>query len=126
MSRGPILLVEDNLLNRKLVVRLLSWHGFEVGEAGSVAEAEAWLDGNVPRLILMDVSLPGEDGLTFVRRLRTGGRVAVPIVAVTAHAMAGDCERALEAGCDAYLSKPLDLEALVSTVSQLCATGGGR
>ena len=115
-----ILLVEDNPLNRKLVVRVLANRGYRLAEAEDAPGAEAWLSGNAPALILMDVSLPGEDGLSFVRRLRARGGRRIPIVAVTAHAMAGDRDRALEAGCDAYLPKPVDLGLLIKTVEALC------
>lgn len=119
MSALTVLVVEDNALNRKLVVRYLESCGYRVGLAENTAEAERFIASDSAAVILMDVSLPGEDGLSLVRRLRRREGFTTPIVAVTAHAMAGDCERALEAGCDAYLSKPIDLHLLRETVQAL-------
>ncbi len=111
-----ILIVEDNPLNQKLAVRYLQSRGFYTRVAGTTLEAEARIAEAIPRVILMDLSLPGEDGLTLVRRLRQKDGPRIPIIALTAHAMAGDCERALAAGCDFYLSKPVDFTALLSTI----------
>lgn len=118
---SEILLVEDNRLNRKLVSRFLQSRGFTISSVETVAEAEKWLEANRPAVVLLDVALPGEDGLNLVLRLRARESGHTPVVAVTAHAMPGDRERALAAGCDAYLSKPIDLGLLLSTVRQLCA-----
>lgn len=122
LAGQTLLLVEDNPLNQKLLVRFFEGKGYAVEVAGCTQEAEAWLVTGNPSLVLMDVSLPGEDGLTFVRRMREGGGLQMPVVAVTAHAMSGDCDRALEAGCAAYLAKPLDLKVLLDTVTALCAS----
>lgn len=114
-----VLIVEDNALNQKLLARFLSSRGFPVLLAGSTAEAEAILRREGPRLILMDVSLPGEDGLSFVRRLRAGavpGSAAVPVVAITAHALAADREHALDSGCQDHLTKPVDLRQVEAVV----------
>ena len=118
---SKILLVEDNRLNRKLVSRFLEARGFEVASVETVAEAESWLAAHRPAVVLLDVALPGEDGLTLVRRLRERESIHTPVVALTAHAMPGDRERALAAGCDVYLSKPVHLGRLLSTVRELCA-----
>jgi CheY-like chemotaxis protein len=120
-----LLLVEDNPLNQKLVTCFLTGKGYAVAVAGSTQEAERWLEGRVAALILLDVSLPGEDGLTFVRRLRLRPGFATPVLALTAHAMPGDRDLALGAGCDAYLSKPLDLAVLLQTVRDLVSQGRG-
>lgn len=111
-----VLLVEDNPLNQKLVVRFLESNGHKVAVAETAADADAWLQTHDPPVILVDVSLPGEDGLSFVRRLRRRVGPDVPVIAVTAHAMAGDCEKALDAGCHAYLAKPLNLNTLLELV----------
>ena len=120
-TQPTLLLLEDNPLNQKLLVRFFGRKGFEVQVADCTSAAEALLATLQPVLVLVDVSLPGEDGLSFVRRMRADGRLPMPVVAVTAHAMSGDCDRALEAGCDAYLSKPLDLPLLADTVGALLA-----
>jgi two-component system cell cycle response regulator DivK len=121
---AEILLVEDNRLNRKLVSLFLQARGFAVSSVETVGEAERWLEGHRAALVLLDVALPGEDGLTLVRRLRARESLRTPVVALTAHAMPGDRERALAAGCDAYLSKPVHLGRLLSTVRELCAPAG--
>jgi CheY-like chemotaxis protein len=117
---GEILLVEDNRLNTKLVSRFLHARGFAVSSVETVVEAESWLAAHRAAVVLVDLALPGEDGLTLVRRLRERESVRTPVVALTAHAMPGDRERALAAGCDAYLSKPVHLDRLLSTVRELC------
>ena len=117
---AEILMVEDNRLNRKLVSRFLHARGFAVSSVETVGEAETWLSAHRAAVVLVDVALPGEDGLTLVRRLRERESVRTPVVALTAHAMPGDRERAMAAGCDAYLSKPVHLGRLLSTVRELC------
>ena len=117
---GEILLVEDNRLNTKLVSRFLHARGFAVSSVETVVEAESWLAAHRAAVVLVDLALPGEDGLTLVRRLRERESVRTPVVALTAHAMPGDRERAMAAGCDAYLSKPVHLGRLLSTVRELC------
>ncbi len=114
MSRRRVLVVEDNAMNQKLVSRFLEAKGFVTFLSGSTAEAEQWLASQRADLILMDVSLPGEDGLSLVRRLRASASPRVPIIAVTAHAMPGDRELALGAGCDDYLAKPIELSELLA------------
>jgi len=119
-----ILLVEDNELNRDMLSRRLIRRGFEVvlavdGEEGvSAAEREA------PDLILMDMSLPVVDGWEATRRIRASaaGR-RVPIIALTAHAMAGDRDRALQAGCDDYDTKPVELVRLLDKINRLLERG---
>ncbi|HET9295039.1 MAG TPA: response regulator [Gemmatimonadales bacterium] len=115
-----ILLVEDNDLNRDMLTRRLTKRGYEVltatdGEQGLVlAQAEQ------PDLVLMDMSLPGIDGWETTRRLRAGaGTAAIPVIALTAHAMAGDRERALEAGCDDYDTKPVEMDRLLLKIESL-------
>ena len=115
-----ILLVEDNDLNRDMLTRRLTKRGYEVltatdGEQGlELAQAEQ------PDLVLMDMSLPGIDGWETTRRLRAGaGTASIPVIALTAHAMAGDRERALEAGCDDYDTKPVEMDRLLLKIESL-------
>lgn len=108
--QDTILVVDDNELNRRLVCDLLEMEGFA---SPACADAEAALDwlsrAPVPDLILMDIALPGMDGLTLTRRLRQDARYrATPIVALTAFAMKGDEQKALDAGCSGYIAKPID------------------
>jgi CheY-like chemotaxis protein len=102
-----VLLVEDHPMNRKLFRDLLGFQ-FAVVEAGSAEEARERLREGLPDLILMDVQLPGMDGLTFVRELKADPRTAaVPVIAVSAHAMLRDVEQAREVGCVDYITKPI-------------------
>jgi CheY-like chemotaxis protein len=130
MSGNPkILIVDDNELNIKLCSAILR-SSFQVFTAGS---AEAGIESARrirPDLILMDIQLPGMDGLTATRAIRSDDDLkAIPVVAVTSFAMVGDREKALDAGCDDYLAKPIDIQALKSTVARFLraprATGSG-
>jgi len=104
-----ILVVEDNEANRLLASSVLEREGYQVDLAANSTEALDRLTRHLPDLILMDVQLPGEDGLALTRRLKADPRTAmVPIVALTAHAMVGDKEDALAAGCSGYVSKPIN------------------
>ena len=106
---GPrrILVVEDNAENRDIVVKVLTLDGYVVLEAADGARAIDAAQRERPDLILLDLGLPGLDGWQTARRLKADPRTAdIPIVALTAFAMRGDEERALEAGCDEYLAKP--------------------
>jgi two-component system, cell cycle response regulator DivK len=114
-----ILLVEDNEMNRDMLSRRLQRRGFEVGIAtDGVAGVTRALDGGWD-LILMDMSLPEIDGWEATRRIRASEHAPVPIIALTAHAMSGDRDRALEAGCNDYDTKPVDLERLLAKISAL-------
>jgi len=119
-----ILLVEDNEMNRDMLSRRLQRRGFDVGVAvdGLSGVERAMEDGW--DLILMDMSLPEIDGWEATRRIRAGAATRVPIIALTAHAMSGDRDRALEAGCDDYDTKPVDLERLLGKIAALVGTGG--
>jgi CheY-like chemotaxis protein len=109
MSREPILIVDDNAINLKLVRILLTGEGYEVRTAEDATEAMAVLREFQPRLILMDIQLPGVDGLELSRRLKADRATSdIVIVALTAYAMKGDEDRALAVGCDGYLAKPID------------------
>ena len=115
-----ILLVEDNELNRDMLSRRLSRRGYEVEVAIDGAQGIEKARALTPDLILMDVGLPGIDGLEATRRLKAEpGTRAIPIVALTANAMAGDQEEALAAGCDEYDTKPVDITRLVGKIQTL-------
>jgi len=119
-----VLLVEDHPTNRKLFRDLLSFR-FAVVEAGSAEEAEELLHTLRPDLILMDIQLPGMDGLTLVRRLKARDEfLHVPIVAISAHAMARNIEQARSAGCVDYITKPIteDPFALLERLARVAAT----
>lgn len=97
--------------------------GFQVEIAGSASDALAQLNARAPDLILMDVQLPGQDGLSLTRQLKSDPTTThIPIVALTAHAMTGDRELALEAGCAGYISKPIDVRSLGDQVRQFLPT----
>ncbi len=115
-----ILLVEDNELNRDMLERRLLRKGFQVILAANGAESIAKAAQDSPDLILMDLSLPGIDGWEATRRIKADNETAViPIIALTAHAMTGDREKALAAGCDDYDSKPVELERLLGKIQRL-------
>ena len=115
-----ILLVEDNELNRDMLSRRLLRKGFEVDMAVDGREAITRARSEAPDLILMDMSLPEVDGWQATRTLKADEATrAIPIVALTAHAMAGDRARALDAGCDDFDTKPVDLERLLGKIGAL-------
>ena len=115
-----ILLVEDNEMNRDMLSRRLTKRGFEVDIAvDGIAGAEAGLTG-VHDLILLDMSLPGLTGWEVAKRLKAEPAVAgIPIIALTAHAMESDRHKALDAGCDEFETKPVDLKALLAKINTL-------
>ncbi len=118
-SQGSILLVEDNEANQLLAQAVLEMEGFRVQVAGSAPEAQDAIRKSAPDLILMDIQLPGEDGLSLTKRLKADpGTAAIPIVALTAHAMTGDKELALNAGCAGYIAKPIDTRTFGLEVRQ--------
>jgi CheY-like chemotaxis protein len=113
VSRELILVVEDNEANQMLARAVLELDGFEVRVAGDAIEARDQLREATPSLILMDLQLPGQDGLSFTRELRDDPATAsIPIVALTAHAMTGDKATAIHAGCNGYIAKPIDTRTL--------------
>jgi len=115
-----VLVVEDNAQNLELVEFLLEEAGIAVRSAGDADEALATLAGELPDLVLMDMQLPGTDGLVLVDRLRHNPRTAhLPMVALTAHAMRGDRERFLAGGCDGYIAKPIDTTQFVDQVVEV-------
>ncbi|MFK8000286.1 MAG: response regulator [Polyangiales bacterium] len=117
-----ILLVEDNELNRDMLSRRLRRRGYEVLEAVDGEEGIAIAKKEMPAVILMDMSLPKIDGWEATRRLKGDPAMShIPIIALTAHAMSGDREKALAAGCDEYGTKPIDLKSLLSKIETLAA-----
>jgi CheY-like chemotaxis protein len=112
-ERKQVLCVEDNTVNMLLVSRIVEAEGHELIKAEDGYVALDILDGTVPDIILLDINLPGIDGLELARRFKADDRLApVPLVATTAQVLVGDRERCLEAGCDDYLPKPLDIRKL--------------
>ena len=108
-SPSLVLVVEDNEVNQLLTASVLEREGFAVDLARTSSEAMERIRTHRPDVILMDVQLPGMDGLSFTRKLKADPvTAAITIVAVTAHAMAGDREQTLAAGCAGYISKPID------------------
>ena len=113
-----ILVVEDNELNLKLLNDVLEAHGYNVLTTGEGAVAIAWAQQYHPDLILMDLQLPDMSGLEVTRQLKASSDTSdIPIVAVTAFAMAGDEKRALDHGCDAYVAKPIDLRSFLDLIA---------
>jgi two-component system cell cycle response regulator len=125
MNSGAIvLIVDDNPINLKLVRVLLSTSGFDVHTAGNAEQALESLKTLRPHLILMDIQLPGMDGLTLARNLKARTEFReVPIVALTAYAMKGDDARAMASGCSGYISKPIDTRNFVSQISRYLPPG---
>ncbi len=116
---GLILVVEDNEANQMLTRAVLELDGHDVSVAGSAPEAAELIRERRPELILMDLQLPGQDGLAFTRELKRDAATAeIPVVALTAHAMHGDREQALRAGCAGYISKPIDTRTFGEAVRQ--------
>jgi two-component system, cell cycle response regulator DivK len=117
MGRDEILVVEDNARNMALLRDVLQATGYGTLQASTGREAVALAQAHRPALVLMDIRLPDMDGIEALRLLRANERTAsIPVLAVTAQAMAGDRERFLAAGFDGYLSKPIDVDALLATV----------
>jgi two-component system cell cycle response regulator DivK len=108
-----ILVVDDNEDGRELVVKILKNRGYQMIEAVDGEEALEKASAECPDLILLDISIPKLDGYEVTRRLKSQVKFKdIPIIALTAHAMKGDREKALEAGCDGYISKPIDIHEL--------------
>lgn len=119
-QKQVIMAVEDNEDNRDLIVKVLSHRGYDVVGVSDGSEALARLSDVAPDLILMDINLPGMDGYEVTRRIRHNETFAkVPIVALTAHAMHGDREKSLAAGCDAYVPKPINVHTFPDIIAGL-------
>src|SRR5665213_2593854 len=117
---AKILLVEDNEMNRDMLSRRLLRKGYEVVMAVDGEQAVAMSVSEKPDLILMDMSLPIIDGWEATRRIKAADTTrAIPLIALTAHAMAGDREKSLEAGCDDYDTKPIELPRLLEKMETL-------
>ncbi len=132
MPGEPLLIVDDSVTNLKLLDFLLARQGYEVRTAADAEEALVILRDWRPRMVLLDLQLPGMDGLDLARRLKSDPSTReITILAVTAYAMKGDEPAALAAGCDAYVSKPIDTQTLPALVAELLAknapqAGGAR
>ena len=114
-----VLVVDDNPTNLKLVTYLVQANGYEVATAGDAEAALAAIAAHPPDVILMDLQLPGVDGLALTRQLKEDAATEhIAIIAVTAYAMKGDREKALAAGCDAYVTKPIDTRALPALIAK--------
>lgn len=126
MAGDPILIVDDNAVNLKLARMVLTGEGYEVRTAADADEALSVLQTFRPSLILMDMQMPGMDGFELTRRLKTDPATKeIIVLALTAYAMKGDEERAREAGCDGYVSKPIDTRALPALIARTL-DGSGR
>jgi two-component system cell cycle response regulator DivK len=117
---SKILLVEDNEMNRDMLTRRLQRRGYEVVIALDGAQGLAMAQSESPALILMDISLPVLDGWEATRRLKMAPETkSIPIIALTAHAMSGDRERCIAAGCDDFDTKPVEISRLVGKIEML-------
>jgi CheY-like chemotaxis protein len=124
---AKILLVEDNEMNRDMLSRRLERRGFQVAMAVNGAEGIAMAESEQPDLILMDMSLPVVDGWEASRRLKaTAATASIPIIALTAHAMSGDRQQALDAGCNDYDTKPIEFPRLLAKIEALLKTEAQR
>jgi two-component system cell cycle response regulator DivK len=119
-----ILLVEDNEMNRDMLSRRLQKQGYEIVLAVDGEEGVAKAQSEAPALVLMDMSLPGIDGWEATRRLKAAPQTQkIPVIALTAHAMSDDREKALAAGCDDFDTKPVELPRLLSKIQALLGKG---
>jgi CheY-like chemotaxis protein len=114
-----ILFIDDNEMNRDMLSRRLTRAGHEVVLASDGEEGVARTRTDSPELVLMDIGLPGIDGYEATRQIRAGDRAHVPIIALTAHAMATDRDRAFDAGCDDFETKPIDFPRLLGKIDAL-------
>ena len=120
---AKILLVEDNEMNRDMLSRRLIRNGFEVSIAIDGQQGVDMATSQLPDLILMDMSLPVIDGWEATRRIKANDATRkIPVIALTAHAMAGDREQAMEVGCDDYDTKPVEITRLLGKIAALLAT----
>ena len=120
-----ILLVEDNEMNRDMLSRRLQKKGYEVLIAVDGEQGVAMAQAELPALILMDMSLPGLDGWEATRRIKAAPETrGIPVIALTAHAMSGDREKAVAAGCDDFDTKPIDFGRLVGKIEALVGVSG--
>ncbi len=119
---AKVLVVEDNEMNMQLFEYLLEEGGYQILKATSGEDALRVVAEKMPDLILMDIHLPGMDGLSVVRELKNDSKMQrIPILALTAHAMRGDKDRFLQAGCDGYISKPIDVKTFIPSIQKFLA-----
>lgn len=119
MAAEPILIIDDNLLNLKLVTYLLTAKGYDIHTAANAEVALSILKTFQPRLILMDIQLPGMSGLELTKMLKSDPNYKnIPIVVITAYAMKSDKEKAIAAGCDGYITKPIDTRTLPNIIGK--------
>ena len=124
MSKSRILVVEDNPTDMKLVSDVLEWSGYEIVKAMTPGAALKAIQISRPDLILMDIALAGMDGLALVRQLKADESTRrIPVVAVTAFAMKGDEQTAMDAGCNGYITKPIDTRRLAGQIASLLVPG---
>lgn len=117
MESYMILVVDDNQDNRELVVKVLTAKGYRIAEAIDGEEALSKVAEIGPDLILMDISIPKLDGYEVTKRLKSSDAFrAIPVIALTAHAMKGDREKAIAAGCDGYITKPINVRELANQI----------
>ncbi|HEY2981589.1 MAG TPA: response regulator [Anaerolineales bacterium] len=125
-DRGTILYIEDNRDNRSLVRRVLESEGYAVTEAANAEDALTSLEVGSPDLILMDINMPGVDGYALTAKIKSvPDYTQIPIIAMTANVMRGDRERSLEAGCDGYIQKPIDIDVLAQQIERFMRTNHG-
>jgi two-component system cell cycle response regulator DivK len=126
IERGTILYIEDNRDNRSLVRRVLESEGYAVVEAANAEDALHSLTDGSPDLILMDINMPGMDGYTLTAQIKSMPDYSrIPIIAMTANVMRGDRERSLEAGCDGYIQKPIDIDILSQQIERFIRMRNG-
>jgi len=118
-NKGTVLYVEDNPDNRNLIRRVLSADGYAMIEASKAEQAFEKLENEKVDLILMDINMPDMDGYTLTAKIKKIEKFAkIPIIAVTANVMRGDREKSLEAGCDGYIQKPIDIDTLTQQIER--------
>ena len=118
-NQRTILYIEDNPDNRLLVRRILGVHGYRLLEAEHASKALEILQNEIPDLILMDINMPEMDGYTLTAKIRRIPTLAtIPVIALTANVMKGDRERTLEAGCDGYIQKPVDVDSFPDQIAK--------
>jgi CheY-like chemotaxis protein len=128
MKAAMVLVVDDNPVNLKLASDVLEFAGYQVLRAADANEALALIGRTPPDLILMDIALPGMDGLSLTRQLKADPATrGIRVAALTAFAMKGDDQKAMAAGCDGYITKPIDTRRLPEQVAGIiCRTGENR
>jgi CheY-like chemotaxis protein len=127
MNAARILIVDDNPVNLKLAASVLEFAGYQILEAGDAVQALDVIRQTPPDLILLDIALPGMDGLTLTRQLKADPATRhIPIVALTAFAMKGDDQKAKAAGCDGYITKPIDTRKFAEQVAEILGHTGGK